>query len=38
LLSSIPVILRIGVVIVFWISWVILVRNILLFAFSLTIV
>jgi hypothetical protein len=37
-LSSIPIILRIGLLIVFWIYWVFLVRRLLHFAFSLTVV
>jgi hypothetical protein len=37
-LSSIPVILRFGLLIVFWISWMFWVRSFLHFAFSLTVV
>jgi hypothetical protein len=37
-LSSIPIILRFGLLIVSWISWMLWVRSFLLFAFSLTIV
>jgi hypothetical protein len=36
LLSSIPIILRFGLVIVSWISWMCWVRSFLLFVFSLT--
>jgi hypothetical protein len=36
--SSIPIILRFGLLIVSWISWMFLVRSFLLFAFSLTVV
>jgi hypothetical protein len=35
LLSSIPIILRLGLLIVSWISWMFWVRSFLLFAFSL---
>jgi hypothetical protein len=36
LLSSIPIILRFGFLIVSWISWMFWVRSFLLFAFSFT--
>ena len=38
LLSSIPIILRFGLLIVSWISWMFWVRSFLHFAFSLTVV
>jgi hypothetical protein len=38
LLSSIPIILRFGLFIVSWISWMFWVRNFLCFEYSLTIV
>ena len=38
LLSSIPIILRFGLLLVSWISWMFWVRSFLLFAFSLTVV
>jgi hypothetical protein len=37
LLSSIPIVLRLGLLIVSWISWMFWVRSFLLFAFSLTV-
>jgi hypothetical protein len=37
-LSSIPIMLRFGLLTVFWISWIFWVRSFLHFAFSLTVV